>query len=269
MTNQEYIRQLAQAITRQEDLTDNEARDVLLELALRIRALLLTLPEGNFARELEYPRIRRRLAQEAERASTQVFSLLRARLQTVEQTSLRIGSDLFEVTTPIARPLGTLLEQTRIQTRSLLTLFTPSPVTGISPFAEQLVRLVDRSIRAAFLRAATTADLLQQLVPTRTRAGRQIPLFARGTLPNSWRSRLKSIAAAAFWTIAFSAQQRAAAIAPRQIIGWRWDAILDPKTCPICRPLDGEIRPTPDAFPQGPPAVHPLCRCVLLPIYAD
>jgi SPP1 gp7 family putative phage head morphogenesis protein len=269
MTDQEYIRELASAVTRQEDLTDDEARTTLLELALRIRALLLTLPNNDFARQLEYPRLRNRIAAETERAANQIFAVLRSRLTTIEASTLRTGASLFEVTPPAARPLGDVLQQTRIQTQSLLTLFTPSPTTGISPFAEQLVRLMDRSIRAAFFRSTPTPDLLTQLLPTRTRAGRTIPLFSKGSLLSGWRSRLKSIAAAAFWAIAFSAQQRAAALSPRTITGWRWDAVLDPKTCPICRPLDGEIRALPQQFPQGPPPVHPLCRCVLIPIYSD
>jgi hypothetical protein len=269
MTNDEYIRELASAVTRQEDLTDSEARDALLELALRIRALLLTLPDGNFSRQLEYPRLRLRLAQEAQRTANQVFAVLRSRLSTIEATTLRAGAALFDVTAPATRPLGDLLRQTRIQTQSLLTLFTPSPVTGLSPFAEQLVRLIDRSLRAAFLRAATTAEILQQLVPTRIRAGRAIPLLSKGSLPSAWRSRIKAIAAAAFWAIAFTSQQRAAALTSREIIGWRWDAILDPKTCPICRPLDDEVRALPQQFPQGPPPVHPSCRCILIPIYSE
>ena len=43
--DEEYIRALALLIPREEDLTDTEVRPLLLALALRIRNLILTLPE--------------------------------------------------------------------------------------------------------------------------------------------------------------------------------------------------------------------------------
>ncbi len=41
MNSEAYLRELAAAITQQEDITDAEAKEVLYELALRIYALLL------------------------------------------------------------------------------------------------------------------------------------------------------------------------------------------------------------------------------------
>lgn len=39
-----------------------------------------------------------------------------------------------------------------------------------------------------------------------------------------------------------------------------WNAVLDAKTCPICRPLDGTSVPVGQNFTVEPP-VHPNCRC--------
>ena len=40
MNSEAYLRELAAAITQQEDITDAEAKDVLYELALRMRSYL-------------------------------------------------------------------------------------------------------------------------------------------------------------------------------------------------------------------------------------
>ena len=58
MTEDAYILALARALTRDEDLLAAEARPLLLELALRIRALLLTLPEGQALRAFTWRTMR-------------------------------------------------------------------------------------------------------------------------------------------------------------------------------------------------------------------
>ena len=58
MTEDQYILALARALTRDEDLLAAEARPLLLELALRIRALLLTLPEGQALRAFTWRTMR-------------------------------------------------------------------------------------------------------------------------------------------------------------------------------------------------------------------
>ena len=58
MTEDEYILALARALTRDEDLLAAEARPLLLELALRIRALILTLPEGQALRAFTWRTLR-------------------------------------------------------------------------------------------------------------------------------------------------------------------------------------------------------------------
>lgn len=42
-----------------------------------------------------------------------------------------------------------------------------------------------------------------------------------------------------------------------------WHTIGDDRVCPVCEPLDGQIRSVwSTMFPDGPPA-HPLCRCAI------
>jgi SPP1 gp7 family putative phage head morphogenesis protein len=47
------------------------------------------------------------------------------------------------------------------------------------------------------------------------------------------------------------------------VIGWRWLAALDLRTCPICWALHGRIFKTKTKF-----GTHPNCRCTMVPVFA-
>lgn len=266
---EDYIRALALAITRQEDQTDSEMKGALFLLALRIRALVLTLPDSGIARQLEYPRLAPRILGEIQNTSNRIFAILRTRLEGIERLSLQAAGQLFDTTPPQGRPVSILLEQTRVGVQSLLALFRPNERIGSSEFAAQLMRLLDKSLQLEFLRDTPTDAVADKVVEVRIRKGDEVPVVNKGSVANAWRFRAKAVVAAAYWQIAFNAQQRTAVNAVRVIEEWEWNAVLDPKTCPICRPLDGERSPYPNGFPQGPPPLHPNCRCILIPIYGD
>ena len=259
MTPEEYIRELALAITRQEDQTDSEMKGALFLLALRIRALVLTLPEGGIARQMEYPRLLPRITSEVQATSNRIFAILRTRLEAVERLSLTAAGELFDAVPPQGRPVSVLLEQTRVGVQSLLTLFRYNERLGSSDFTAQLIRLLDKSLQAEFIKGTPTDEVADKVVEVRIRRGEEVPVVNKGSVANGWRFRTKAIVAAAYWQIAFNAQQRTAVEAVRVIEEWEWSAVLDPKTCPICRPLDGERSPYPAGFPQGPPPLHPNC----------
>ena len=274
MTPDEYLRELAQAITRQEDLNDSEARDVLFELALRIYALLLReLPEERLERYLRWRQLRTRITLELlavnDTIATQVFN----RLAAVELLVTDVARRYFDL--PVGslapRQLTEVLDTTRVVGVPVSGLFIRNPRTGLSPFVTQLLQLLERSVVGSFFLDPPTPDVAAKVIGSRTSGGRQVPVAAKGTVANNWRERLQSIVAAALWASVQSAAERAAAAAAasgapeRQLLEWRWNAVLDPKTCPVCRPLDGRIEQQIDDFPQGPPPLHPRCRCVLIP----
>lgn len=53
-------------------------------------------------------------------------------------------------------------------------------------------------------------------------------------------------------------------------VGKLWDARLDKRTCPVCRDLDGTIRPIGIAFPRKevPGKTHFGCRCLQVLVFA-
>jgi hypothetical protein len=272
MTPNAFLREVAAAITRQEDLNDREVRDILYELALRLYALLLArLPATNFERQLRWPQLRAELLPQFQRTSDVIREVLYSRIAaTNELLRSPIGS-YFEIP-PNAirlRPLPEVLDTTRVLATPLSELFTPSPVTGLSPFAVQLLRLAERSLLPAFFKDEDTRTVASRVIGTRTVAGRQTGIATRGTIASAWRERLRGITAGALWAQLVPLQELALQQSGGVATGWEWIAVLDPKTCPVCRPLDGTTAPAPALFPRGAPPLHPKCRCVVIPTSAN
>jgi hypothetical protein len=273
MTPNEFLREVAAAITRQEDLSDKEVRDVLYELALRIYALLQAqLPATNFERQLRWPRLRTELLPQLQSTSDVIRELLFNRVAaTTELLRSPVGA-YFDIP-PNAlrpRPLTEALDNTRVLATPLSELFTPSVVTGVSPFALQLLRLLERSLIPAFFKEEATKDVAAHVIATRTIAGRTSGVATRGTVASAWRERVRGITAAALWAQLVPLQRAAIAQSPTPpTLQWRWVAVLDPRTCPICRPLDGTVAAEPQLFPRGAPPLHPNCRCVVIPTSAS
>lgn len=273
MTPEDYLRELAQAITRQEDLNDSEAKEVLFELALRIYALLLSeLPDGRLERYLRWRQLRTRIILELLSVNDRLAQQLFNRLAASELLVSDIARRYFEL--PIGavppRPLTEVLDASRVVGVPVSGLFIRNPRTGLSPFVTQLLQLLEKSVVGVFFNDPPTAEVAAKVIGVRTSVGREVPVPSKGTVANNWRERVQSIVAAALWSTVQPAIDRAAETArqsgaPRQVLQWRWNAILDPRTCPVCRPLHRRLEESPEDFPQGPPPLHPRCRCVLIP----
>jgi len=272
MTPDEYVRELAQAITQQEDLNDSEARDVLYELALRIYALLLRdLPEERLERQLRWRQLRTRITLELLAINDVLAQQLYNRLAATELLVSDVARRYFQLPVGAVPPrqLTEVLDTTRVVGVPVSQLFVRNPRTGLSPFVTQLLQLLERSVVGMFFTDPPVAEVAAKVIGVRTSVGRQVPVPSKGTVANNWRERVQSIVAAALWGTVQPAIDRAAAAAERtriaQLLRWRWNAVLDPKTCPVCRPLHGRLEADPADFPQGPPPIHPRCRCVLIP----
>jgi hypothetical protein len=176
------------------------------------------------------------------------------------------------INTPPQTPsIDDLLTGATVLNRSARDLLSPGP-TGISPITLQLERLLDTTIQIALLREIPTEKLLPSVVAVRTSTGTEsgilTPLIRKGTVLNAWLDRLGATTAALLWSLNTPIQQEVSRQADPSPTFWRWNAILDPKTCPICIPLDGTTALTPAAFPNGAPPVHPRCRCITVPIFS-
>lgn len=260
-----YLRELARAITRQEDITDERARAILYELALRIYALLLReLPDGRFERIIVWRRLKPQITALLIAASDALAALLLPATFDTEATLQRILSTYFSLPRLAPRPNDVVLRTTTVTGTPLQTLFVPSPLTGVPPFAAQLMRLLERNITAAFFRDDPTPQIAASIIRPR----RNSPIATRGTVAFAWRDRFRAITAASLWALVTPNIERYTPLSAAPVRRWRWNAVLDPATCPQCRPLHNTTAPTPSAFPYGAPPLHPRCRCVLLPLIA-
>jgi hypothetical protein len=275
MTEDEYLLALARAITSREDLIAAEVRPLLLELALRIRALLFQSfgqSTSQPLRALQYnqlrPQILTLLQQLSDRYFAQISTILPELYPILATTHARFARIN---TTPETPSLGDLTAGATVLNRSARDLLAPGP-TGISPLTLQLERLLDTTIQPALLRETPTEKLLPSIVAVRTSNGTEsgtlTPLVRKGTVLNAWLDRLGATTAALLWSLNQPIQQEVVREADDPPEFYRWNAILDPKTCPICIPLDGTTAPTPADFPNGAPPVHPRCRCITVPVFS-
>jgi len=59
-------------------------------------------------------------------------------------------------------------------------------------------------------------------------------------------------------------------VGPRKIVRFVWSAILDRRTCPLCRSLDGKVIDASDKrFSTFHPPIHQNCRCIWIGICQD
>jgi hypothetical protein len=273
MTEDEYLLQLARAITSREDLIAAEVRPILLELALRIRALLFQSfgqTTSQPLRALLYNQLRPQILTLLQQLVDLYYTQIRTTLPDLYPILATTHARFARTDTIPTPPLTDLLAGATVLNRSARDLLSPGP-TGISPLTLQLERLLDTTIQPALLRETTTDKLLASVVAVRTSNGTEsgilTPLIRKGTVLNAWLDRLGATTAALLWSLNTPIQQEVISETDPPDF-YRWNAILDPKTCPICIPLDNTTAPTPAAFPNGAPPVHPRCRCITVPVFS-
>lgn len=262
-----FVRTVALTLTRQEDITNKDAQDALYRFALAIYWLLLRqLPEGQLERLMAWQRLRPRVIALAEEAAAQLHEALTPRLIATEAALQEPTAQLYGVAPLPPRPIGVVLAETRVLGIGVSRLLTPSPAGAPSPFATQLVRLLERTLLPQIMRDSALDAITASILTPRTTRGRTTLLPRKGTAANAFRERFRSITAASFWALTTPTLLRYATQTGVSITEWRWNAILDPKTCPVCRPLHNTTAPLPAAFPHGAPPLHPNCRCYALPV---
>ena len=267
MSDEEFLTVLARILLRREDVLRSELRPEIQELLLRIRALLLQsfAPAGSAQlRAFLYAQLRPQLLALLQPLILLYYSRIRELLiaaHTDLRTVVERQMDLPQgsLTAPTT---DDLLARATVLTRSARDLLTPDPA-GISPLTRQLERLLDTTVQAAILRDEPVERISALLLSgNTTRAA-----IRKGTVANAWLDRLSATTSALLWSLLTPLQEEAASTTGAEI-AWRWNAVLDPRTCPLCRPLHNRVETNPENFPHGPPPVHPRCRCVVIPIPA-
>lgn len=283
VTPEEYLAASYRALTRNERSTEEDSKALLLLILWRVRqSLLASLPDRGLSRPVILNALLQPVARELQDYSQQFLSILLLELEKVDVEHSRRAAE-FAGLTPTLRDYRPrkgedLLRTTRSGGRTLYDLFLPSPLTGLSPYTTAHLRALRAKILAGIMREDTTIEIARTVVAERTRAGYIQPINARGTIYSALRNRDLALISNAIWEVSGYAER---AIFERQAYltrrpnapegttpfaanGWQWNAVLDPATCPICRPLHLTTSDRFTGFPYIPP-VHPRCRCRILP----
>ncbi len=240
-------------------------RPLYARAMLRVREIVAALPDAPLTRQLQW-RLQQNQVSQAFTSYNDAFLLeLTNRLVELTPGTRDLAAAYLGVQPPTdlpATPEG-VQQTTRVLQQSLRTLFTQPPGSSASPFVRQHLTEIDRAVQAGFLADTPSAELAAEVVATVTQRGEVRPIQRVGTVFNRMRARAEAVIATAVWDRAARVEQQVwAPAAPQR---WRWNSVLDPKTCPICAPLDGRIETDRTAFPYQPP-LHPHCRCRILPV---
>ena len=256
-----YLRRLGRELRALEARLNAAIRTELLRALALIRTTLAALPDDGISRTLQYAALRPQLEAALVPLNDALATLLTTELwlfqtRARELATAYAGTDAGTPPTPPAA----LMTQLRFLGRTLAAYFQRhSP----SAFMREILRIADRTAQRALLDGTPTSELLQQVLPETTRRGQRLYVIRRGTVANAVRARIDALITTSVWSV-FTRESRRI-WTHDTTIAWQWSAVLDPRTCPVCRPLDAQRRPTPDGFGVTPP-VHPHCRCVVIPI---
>lgn len=281
MTQEEYLALSHNALRKDERSVEDDTKALLLLLLWRLRqSLLSSLPDTGISRQLVLNALLEPFALELQDYSNTFLRILLTRLEQVDVDHAERAARyaLLVATRRDYRPRkgDDLLRTTRSGGRTLYDLFLPSPTTGLSPYAAAHLRAIRAKILSGVMRGDTTIEIVRTVVAERTRAGYIQPINARGTIFSALRNRDTALISNSVWEVsgyaeraiferqAYLTRQYPTGGEPFAANGWQWNAVLDPATCPICRPLHLTRSDRYTGFPYIPP-VHPRCRCRILP----
>jgi hypothetical protein len=278
VTPDEYLIASYAVLSKNERSVQDKIKALLLLLLWRLRqSLLSSLPSTGMSRYVIWSSLLPTLIFELRDYNNAFRTILLQELETVEREHVARASSYAGLAATLRdykpRTGDTLLKTTRSGGRTLFALFEVNPITDTSPFMDAHLRSIRAKVETGLMREDTTIEIARTVVAERTRRGYVQPKNARGTTYSAILNRDNALIANSVWDVSghveraiFARQQQKTATTPAPFAagGWVWHSILDPKTCPICRPLDGRRGATQTDFPYIPP-VHPRCRCRILP----
>jgi SPP1 gp7 family putative phage head morphogenesis protein len=257
-----YLRRVDRELRSLELRLQQLIRGTALQALAQLRDLLSSLPSDGLSRRLAYRQLRPHLETALIPLNDTLASLLSLELHRFTTRARELAAQFAGITPADPVPLpAEVMARTRFLGRTLAAYFERhSP----SQFMREILRLADRTVEKAILDGTPTPDLLPLVLPEATRKGRRIPIVRRGSIAYTALARINALITTSIWNV-YSAESRQIWNRLPNLVAWEWVAILDPKTCPICRPLDGRREQSLESF-EVLPQVHPHCRCVVIPI---
>ena len=123
---------------------------------------------------------------------------------------------------------------------------------------------LDRMVRTSLFMELPTNEIANKVVRVIEKNGRVVSQIRRGSYANQILNRTNNTISAAVWDVTNkTAREFWEDIAiPNQ--RWMWLATLE-NTCPVCLPFHRVVKSRLSEF-TALPAVHPNCRCVVVPV---
>ena len=133
-----------------------------------------------------------------------------------------------------------------------------------SRYSLQMADDLNKKVRGLIIADTPTQEIADKVVKIVQYKGKPAAVLQSGSYASQVMNRVKNTVAGATWSAV--SNELITAMQDVEVDTWVWNAILDPATCPVCRPLHQQTRPKPSLFPFAPP-IHPRCRCAVLPVY--
>ena len=231
---------------------------------MQLRKLILELEREGLIRTLQWDRLRSRVIQILRPIFVQLRDELPELLLRLDDNVVRVISRILEIEPPPfeERSKADIMRDTRLVQKRLIDIIGDGVLVPGSLYTTMFNDL-DKTIRTEFLKDKPTNEIADKIIVTARRFGRNIPKIKTGSYANRELNLINNTVIGATWSVVNKNAEKMFDLVPAA--KWEWVAKLDPKTCPICRPLDGMIRDNPSDFPFDIP-VHPRCRCLIVPI---
>lgn len=235
-----WLNELEQMLTAEELQLIEDLQPVIDQTVAGIEELVLDLPEGSPSRDIAWlaaaPALERLLGRLNDKLRIELGASLVGLQRPVREHATQLSPGDTEAP---YRTAGELLARTTMGDASIAAwLERRSP----SRWMSNLQNSIGNAVRAGWARDAAAKELAAEVATA-----------ARNLIGTA----VETITRTAIWDMATTEQE--AVWTPKQ---WIYLAVLDPSTCPICRPWADQQGARAE-LPKVPQ--HPRCRCVVVP----
>ena len=250
--------------SRIEARLEKEVRPVLRLAMLELRQLVSEIsPDGQF-RAFEWQEIQPRALPILSRIASVLRVQIPPELAVIRPEIQKAAAEYVDQPAPAVEPIDNqeLLEKVVIGGITLNQILGSPGVSN--RLTINMAKDLDRMVRTSLFMERPTSEIADKVVRTLERNGRVISQIRKGSYANQILNRTNNTISAAVWDVANKTAREfwGDIAAPNQ--KWIWLATLE-NTCPVCLPFHRVIKPNLKDFPALP-AVHPNCRCVVVPV---